>query len=273
MRGPRCHLGRATGTGAALLLALIAAACGSPSGSTPKVRPASPSPRGTATPITTTEPGDPTLLPVPANIPFLQAPAPIQNEWRQYYATGAITVVPNSTVPFQRPATPQVVNDTNGAVDNTTAQQWADALMREVAWENWAITADQLSLLDSGVISAPAVTAGIALPSGATGLTISGSRWPSSLRLVSVSPSTQAFLSITDTYALIATFATGWSVLATYPDGHTEPISGQVVPAGGIAAVAGKASTVTDFGELWYGSQGFACDSSEPPQIVALCSE
>ena len=103
MRGPRCHLGGAMGTSMALLLALIVAACGSASGSTPTARPASPSPRGSATPITTTEPGDPTLLPVPANIPFLQAPAPIQNEWRQYYATGAITVVPNSTVPFQRP--------------------------------------------------------------------------------------------------------------------------------------------------------------------------
>ena len=188
MRGPRCHLGRATGTGMALLLALIVAACGSPSGSTPKARPASPSPRGTATPITTTEPGDPTLLPVPANIPFLQAPAPIQNEWRQYYATGAITVVPNSTVPFQRPATPQVVNDTNGAVDNTTAQQWADALMREAAWENWAITADQLSLLGQRRHQRACGHGRCRAAHGATGLTITGSRWPSSLRLVKREP-------------------------------------------------------------------------------------
>jgi len=273
MRAPRCHLGGAMGTSMALLLALIVAGCGSPAGSTPTARPASPSPRATATPITTTGPGDPTLPPVPANIPFLQAPAPIQNEWRQYYATGAITVVPNSTVPFQRPPTPQVVNDTNGAVGKTTAQQWADAVMRETAWENWAITADQLSLLDSGVISAPAVTAGVTLPQGATGLTITGSRWPSSLRLVSVSSAAQSFLSVSDTYAFVATFATGWSVMATFPDGHTQPLSGQVVSAGAVAAVTGRLTSVTNFGELWFGGQGFACDSSEPPVIVSLCDE
>ena len=273
MRGPGCHLGRATGTGVALLLALIVAACGSPSGSTPKVRPASPSPRGTATPITTTEPGDPTLLPVPANIPFLQAPAPIQNEWRQYYATGAITVVPNSTVPFQRPATPQVVNDTNGAVDNTTAYAWGDALMREAAWENWAITADQLSLLDSGVISAPAVTAGVSLPSGATGLTITGSRWPSSLRLVKVTASAQSFLSVTDAYAFIVTFAEGWSVSAVFPDGHTEPLPAQIAAPGAGGFVTGHLQAAQDFGELWFGSVSLACDASEPPTVQALCAE
>ena len=91
----------------------------------------------------TADPGDPTLLPVPADVAFLQAPIAVQNEWRTYYATGAITVVPNSTVPFTRPATPPVVDATNRAVSSTTAQQWGDALMRENAWENWAITANQ----------------------------------------------------------------------------------------------------------------------------------
>jgi len=269
----RGNLCRAAELGVGVLLCLTALGCGSPTSATPTAHPTSGPPRATATPVTSTDPDDPTLLPVPANIPFLQAAAPIQNEWRQYFATGAITIVPNSTVPFQRPVTPQVVNDTNGAVDTATAQRWADAVMRETAWENWAITANQISLLDSGVISAPAVTAGVTLPTGATGFTITGSRWPSSLRLVSVRSAAQSLLRVADVYAFVATFATGWSVMATFPNGQAQPLSGQAVSAGAVDAVTGSLKSVTNFGELWFGSQGFACDSGEPPVILSLCNE
>lgn len=264
---------RLAATAVGTLLACAVAACGSPS-TTSSGKP-TPSATVSASPtsVTSTDPGDPTLLPVPQDIPFTQAPPDIQSEWRQYYATGAITVVPNSTVPYKRPPTPQVVNDTAGAVDQVTAQRWADAAMRETAWENWAISVDQVSLLDSGVISAPAVTAGVVLPTGASGFVITGSRWPSSLRLVPVHPDTQSFLKVSDSYALIATFATGWSVLAKYPDGHTQPVGGQSASPGATDAVTGTMRTVSNFGELWFGSQGFACDSNEPGQIVALCNE
>ena len=114
-----------------LLIALMTACGSSQSGSSASAHLETPTSQTSATPIVTADPGDPTLLPVPADVAFLQAPIAIQNEWRTYYATGAITVVPNSTVPFTRPATPPVVDATNGAVSSTTAQQWGDALMRE----------------------------------------------------------------------------------------------------------------------------------------------
>ena len=114
-----------------LLIALMSACGSSQSGSSASGHLETPTSQTSATPIVTADPGDPTLLPVPADVAFLQAPIAIQNEWRTYYATGAITVVPNSTVPFTRPATPPVVDATNGAVSSTTAQQWGDALMRE----------------------------------------------------------------------------------------------------------------------------------------------
>ena len=153
-----------------LLIALLTACGSSQSGPSASADLETPTAQTSATPIVTTDPGDPTLLPVPADVAFLQAPIAIQNEWRTYYATGAITVVPNSTVPFTRPATPRVVDATNGAVSSTTAQQWGDALMRENAWENWAITADQTGLFDNGVISSSQVEGGLVLPAGATGL-------------------------------------------------------------------------------------------------------
>ena len=256
-----------------LLIALMTACGSSQSGSSASAHLETPTSQTSATPIVTADPGDPTLLPVPADEPFLQAPIAIQNEWRTYYATGAITVVPNSTVPFTRPATPQVVDAANGAVSSTTAQQWGDALMRENAWENWAITADQTGLFDNGVISAPAAEPGLVLPQGATSFRIVGQRWPASLRLVAVSASAQGFLHDSDGYAYILEFSQAWSVDAVFANGMTQPLSDQSVSAGQRFVVVGKLQQPANFGEVWYASASFACDSSEPRPVLALCAE
>jgi hypothetical protein len=274
MGAPRGQLGHIAGAAVAGLLALMVGGCGSsPSGSTPTARPTTSKPVASATPIALTDPGDPTLLTVPMDVPFPQAPPPIQNEWRQYYATGAITVVPNTTVPFARPSTPQVVNGTNGAVDNATSQRWGDALMRENAWENWAITANQISLFDNAVISSSQAEPGLVLPQSATGFRIVGPRWPTSLRLVPVSSSTQTFLHDSDRYAYLLTFSQPWSVDAVFPNGTTQPVADQQVAAGARFVVVGQLKQLDDFGELWYGSASFACDSSEPAPVLTLCAE
>jgi hypothetical protein len=256
-----------------LLIALMTACGSSQSGSSASVHSETPTSQTSASPIVTADPGDPTLLPVPTDVAFLQAPIAIQNEWRTYYATGAITVVPNSTVPFTRPATPQVVDATDGVVTSTTAQQWGDALMRENAWENWAITADQTGLFDNGVISAPAAEPGLVLPQGATSFRIVGQRWPASLRLVSVSTSAQGFLKVTDGYAFILEFSQAWSVDAVFANGTPQPLSAQSVIAGQRFVVIGKLEPPANFGEVWYASASFACDSSEPQTVLALCAE
>ena len=254
---------------ALLLLIALTTACGSSqSGSSASAHLETPTSQTSATPIVTAEPGDPTLLPVPADVAFLRAPIAIQNEWRTYYATGAITLVPNSTVPFTRPATPQVVDATNGAVSSTTAQQWGDALMRETAWENWAITADQTGLFDNGIVSAPQTEPGLVLPQGATSFRIVGPRWPSSLRLIPLSSASQTFLGTTDGYALVFTFNEGWSV-----NGTTHAITDQSAAAGTSVFVAGKLTAAADFGQLWYASASFVCNTNEPAPVLTICAE
>jgi hypothetical protein len=257
-----------------LLLVALMTACGSsPSGSSASAHLETPTAETSATPIVTADPGDPTLLPLPADVAFLQTPIAIQNEWRTYYATGAITVVPNSTVPFTRSATPPVVDATNGAVSSTTAQLWGDALMRETAWENWAITADQTGLFDNGIVSASQTEPGLVLPQGATGFRIVGPRWPSSLRLIPLSSASQTFLGTTDGYAFVFTFTQGWSVQAVFPNGTTQTIADQSATAGTSVFVAGKLTTVADFGQLWYGSASFVCNASEPAAVLTICAE
>ena len=274
MRAWEGNLSRAMGMAAAVLVVVVMAGCGSsPSAATPTARPATPTPEASTTPVISADPSDPTLLAVPADIPFLHAQVPVQNEWRRYYATGAITVVPNSTVPIQRPATPQVVNATNGAVASATAQQWGDALMRENAWENWAITADQVGLLDNGVISSAQIEAGLVLPQGATGFRVVGQRWPHSLRLVPVPVASRGFLHDTDGFAFILNFDQSWAVEAVLPNGGTRALADQSATTGTKLFVAGKLLQLPDFGELWYGSTAYVCDSSEPQPVLTICAE
>lgn len=256
-----------------ILIALMTACGSSQSGSSASAHLETPTSQTSATPIVTADPGDPTLLPVPADVAFLQAPIAIQNEWRTYYATGAITVVPKSTVPFTRPATPPVVDATNGLVSSTKAQLWGDALMRETAWENWAITANQVGLFDNGIVSAPQAEPGLVLPQGATGFRIVGPRWPSSLRLIPLSSASQTFLGTADGYALVFTFNQGWSVQAVFPNGTTRPIADQSATAGTSVFVSGKLTSAADFGQLWYASLSFVCNANEPAPVLTICAE
>lgn len=256
-----------------VLISLMTACSSSRSDSSETSRSETRTAEPSATPVVATAPGDPTLLPVPTDVAFLQAPIAIQNEWRTYYATGAIALVPNSTVPSTRPATPQVVDATSGAVSSTTAQRWGDAILRENAWENWAITANQTGLFDNGVISSPAAEPGLVLPQGATAFRLAGQRWPASLRLVSVSSSAQGFLHGTDGFAFIVEFSQPWSVGAVFANGTTQPLADQSVTAGHRFVVIGKLEQPANFGELWYASASFACDSSEPQLVLALCAE
>lgn len=268
------HLGRARTTTATLFVLLVAA-CGSSSPASRPTESVTPStlPEASPSSITTTDPGDPTLLSVPMDIPFPQAPLAVQNEWRQYYATGAITVVPNTSVPFARPATPRVVDATNGAVDAATASLWGDALMRENAWENWAIIALQLGLFDDSVVSASRAEPGLVLPQGATGFRITGMRWPASLRLVPLSRISQTFLGVSDAYAFTFSFTHPWSVDAVFPNGTTQPIADQTASAGTTVVAAGKVVSLPDLGEIWYADASYVCNSSEPQPVLTICAE
>jgi hypothetical protein len=90
---------------------------------------------------------------------------------------------------------------------------------------------------------------------------------------VSVSTSAQGFLHDTDGYALVLEFSRAWSVDAVFANGTTQPLTDQSVSAGQRFVVIGKLEQPANFGVVWYASASFACDSSEPPTVLALCAE
>jgi hypothetical protein len=281
-QGPAARRAVASRRGVIVITALIVAVAvltvytvrGLRGGSSPHTAASQASTRATATSTATTalvtgDAGDPRLIPVPADIPLADASEALVNEWMPY--VDQLTIIPSTKVPYQRPPTPPVTNATAGAVDDATARRWADGLMREFAWENWAISSAQIAFLANNALSDRQVT-GFALPEGASGVRITGPRWPSSLRLVKVSQNVRDFLKVSDDYAFLVTFKDGFSVNAVFPDGRNQEMTENSVPAGATGFVVGRLISKPVLGELWYGSASYGC-LNEPAVLSALCTE
>jgi hypothetical protein len=284
MTDPRTARRRLPEARLSLAVAIVAAigaliACGGPSSSTTAatstLMPSGSTGSGTSTPASATAtpvtggPGDPQLLPLSTDTAFQQAPPAIQAEWQSYFAQGIITVVPNSTVPYQRPATPQVQNATGGVVDAATAQRWADAVMRQTSWATWAINHNQLQLLYE--TSSRQAYAGISLPAGANGFQVSGSEFPATMKLVKVPQAAQQLLQIKDQFAFLVTFSASASISSVFPDGHTQPLPDQTLKPGQSYFLVGSLTSKPLLGEVWFGTAAGICDSGEPASVQAMC--
>jgi hypothetical protein len=273
------HLWRATPWRwllASAVAAMTIASCSSPS-PTPKPSPRSSSTaHAAATPsLVTGNAGDPALLPVQSPIPVVQASSTLIAEWRPY-ADGLLTLIPDTSVPYSRPAVPPLADGTGGAVDQPTEHRWAEAFMREQAWENWSIDHAQLDFVTGNVISAAAAETGLYLPEGATTLRITGTRWPSAVRIVRVPQPAASSppLSASDGYAVLATFQQGWAVVAVFPDGHTEPLSQQIDDPGETDFFIGHLdASKRQLGELWFATVAGNCGGHVPAVVAQLCSE
>lgn len=262
---------------AATISAMMVAGC-SNQPATPKASPHhSATAQETASPsLVAGDPGDPMLLPVQSPLPIDQASAALVAEWQPYVDEGTLTLIPDTSVPFQRPVVPPVTDGTGGAVNRSTEQQWVDAFMREQAWENWAISHSQLDFVTNNIISAHAAETGLYLPDGATGLRIQGTRWPSALRVVLVPQPAASSppLSTSDSYAILATYREGWSVDAVFPNGHTSALMQQVDQPGETDFFVGHLdASKRQLGELWYSSVAGNCGGQVPNVVAELCSQ
>jgi hypothetical protein len=260
----------------AAIASLVVTACSS----SPTKKPSphqSPTARATSSlSVVTGDAGDPTLLPLPSPVPVEQATSALLNEWQPLIQAGSLTLIPDTSVPYERPSVPPLTDGTGGAVDQTSEQRWADAFMREQAWENWAIGHTQVDFVTSGVISAPAAETGLYVPDGATALRIKGTRWPSAVRVVKVPQPAASSppLSTSDAYAVLATYQQGWSVVAVFPDGHTTELTQQVDSPGETDYFIGHLDTSKhQLGEMWFSSVAGNCGGQVPPVVAQMCSQ
>lgn len=200
--------------------------------------------------------------------PIDKVPATCAALWRPYL----VTMVPPPDVLRQEnvPAAPKVTNMTDGAVSQTDAQHWADASNWDSGWLRWADAQDQRFLLPKLVGSAlVGPSQEQALEQGAT-ISDPDCIYPESNTLFPVTASDRAYfahknLPTDDKYVLVATFTGPCVSVATYPDGHQQPLPGTSGPVTAFAPGVLRHDPV--LGDIWYTDAGGGCDDPVgPPQ-------
>lgn len=169
------------------------------------------------------------------------------------------------------PPAPKVVNRTNGAVSDATAQLWANAANANSGWLKWAEAYDQpgflIHLTGPELISKSESSA---LASGATISLPDCDLYPTSYVVFVVGPDGLAYfqrkgLPADDPTVLVATYEGPCASKALYPDGHTETIIDDSAPT--IAFVPGRLRNDQLLGAIWYADAGGSCgDAAGPPQ-------
>jgi hypothetical protein len=102
-------------------------------------------PRPSVTPTATEAPAKSPCAAVTTTTPIEQVSPACQQLWSPY---GVTEVPPSNELALEHvPLAPTVINMTNGAVSDATAQHWADASNWDSGWWKWAQAHDQLFML------------------------------------------------------------------------------------------------------------------------------
>jgi hypothetical protein len=188
------------------------------------------------------------------------------------WAPYQVTKVPPPDILHQEhvPAAPPVINMTNGAVSDATAQQWANADLRVAGWFRWAEGFGQevfLHHLGGSDTLNPAERT--ALDLGATIAQPDCNLYPSQRVLFAVGPDGDAYflrrgLPADNNYVLVEAFTGPCSAIATYPNGQTQNIV--ELPATTLVFVPGTPRSDPILGDIWYSDAGGNCsDPAGPP--------
>lgn len=144
-----------------------------------------------------------------------------------------------------------VVNDTNGAVSNCTAEEWGYGLLKMIALDDWASTYDAPQLEQSTAApsgSAPYFYGG----SNTIGALIAGDRqvatggiWPTKLILVPLNTAAQQDQQTTSKFAFVEVTpgSDTQTVVTTTQSGQSSKASSNYAPNGGGLLIAGVYET------------------------------
>jgi len=205
--------------------------------------------------------------------PITDVPQACAELWAPYQ----VTKVPPPDILEQEhvPPAPPVVNMTNGAVSDATAQLWADASNRDSGWFKWAEANDQPALLM--YLVGPAVISSQdeqALSEGARILQPDCDLYPTRNELFVVGPEDKTYfarkqLPTDASFVFVVLYSAPCAETALYPDGHTESIQDFTQQI--TTFVPGTFRSDHVLGSLWYSDAGGHCqDPAGPP--VSWCA-
>ncbi len=205
---------------------------------------------------------------VTTTTPIDDVPAACAALWFPYQVT---EVPPPNILQLEHvPPAPPVVNMTDGAVSDATAQLWANASNRDSGWYKWAEANDQPEFLPHLVGSAlinpqdeSALSNGAAIDQPDCNL------YPTSEVLFKVTPDGRAYftrkhLPADDTYVFVVAYSNGPCIeTIQYPGGRTTHV--EVFSRSITAFSPGKLETDPVLGDLWFGDAGGNCQDPEGP--------
>jgi hypothetical protein len=196
-----------------------------------------------------------------------------QERWAPY----GVTEVPpaNELVLEHVPNAPTVVNKTEGAVSDATAQRWADASNRDSGWWKWAQANSQLFVLRHLVGPALIPVAEVeALQNGGTIDQPECNLYPISSSLFAVGDAGRAYfarkhLPTDDAYLFVVVYHGPCSEVVTSTGGQTTSIVDFTEDT--TVFTPGTLRSDPVLGDLWFGDAGGNCkDPLGPP--AAWCA-
>jgi hypothetical protein len=191
-----------------------------------------------------------------------------QELWAPY---GATEVPPSDELQIEHvPDAPTVVNMTNGAVSDATAQHWADASNWDSGWWKWAQANDQLFVLRNLVGPALIPVAEVeALQNGGTVEQPDCNLYPISSTLFPVGDAGRAYfarkhLPTDDAYLFVVVYRGPCSEVLTSADGQATSIVDFTENTTVFTPGTFRSDPV--LGDLWFGDAGGNCqDPLGPP--------
>ena len=194
--------------------------------------------------------------------------AACQAVWWSY---GVTAVPPSNELALEHvPNAPPVVNMTDGAVSDTTAQHWADASNRDSGWWQWAQGHDQLfvlrHLVGPSLIPATEVEA---LQNGGTVEQPACNLYPISWKLFPVGVDGRAYfarkrLPAGDDYVFVVVYSGPCSETLRDPQGHPSTLVDFTENTTVFSPGALRRDPV--LGDIWFADAGGNCqDPSGPP--------
>jgi hypothetical protein len=242
-------------------VAAMVASCGTPAPHST----ASPTPHSTTPPRPSAAAGP--CASVMATTPIAQVPAACAALWAPY----GVTKVPPANLTDATPSTPQVVNETQGAVSDAQLAQWILASNRDSLWYRWAEANDQASVMPRlGVV---ALDPPVELQAMAAHEPISQpdcALFPNKVAVFPITADDRRFFvahaqTVSDSYVFVGAYPGPCTVTATNSSGQTITLASY--PTAGTTFFASHLVADPLLGPLlYYDGSGSCSESGAPPQ-------
>jgi hypothetical protein len=201
--------------------------------------------------------------------------------WDAFWRSRGVSPAPPRDFLEPQPPLPEILNLTNGAIDDETARRWSLAAVRRGMGDEWASCHLRLDVVEADVLGPPGLngTREAILSEQAKGLIEKSCGSPSlvtiSAAVVAISRETKARIpqaELTD-FVIVETFrATGAPDVRRFADGRKESVPSHVRAGERSWQInTGEFREDATIGPLWYQARGWRCHAYGNTILDEIC--